>query len=192
MRFRICAAAHLKEKGELNENTIVTTIMSNLGLYKALDRQNIKYEKTAVGDKYVNANMTEHGYSLGGEQSGHIIFSKYAVTGDGVLTSLMLMEVMLEKKAKLSELRKDLKAYPQVLKNVRVADKPAARNDADVIAATKKVEEALGDNGRILLRESGTEPVIRVMVEADTKELCNRYVDDVIKVLEEKGHVVEK
>ena len=104
----------------------------------------------------------------------------------------MLMEVMLEKKAKLSELRKDLKAYPQVLKNVRVADKPAARNDADVIAATKKVEEALGDNGRILLRESGTEPVIRVMVEADTKELCNRYVDDVIKVLEEKGHVVEK
>ena len=183
---------YLKEKGELNENTIVTTIMSNLGLYKALDRQNIKYEKTAVGDKYVNANMTEHGYSLGGEQSGHIIFSKYAVTGDGVLTSLMLMEVMLEKKAKLSELRKDLKAYPQVLKNVRVADKPAARNDADVIAATKKVEEALGDNGRILLRESGTEPVIRVMVEADTKELCNRYVDDVIKVLEEKGHVVEK
>lgn len=151
---------YLKEKGELNENTIVTTIMSNLGLYKALDRQNIKYEKTAVGDKYVNANMTEHGYSLGGEQSGHIIFSKYAVTGDGVLTSLMLMEVMLEKKAKLSELRKDLKAYPQVLKNVRVADKPAARNDADVIAATKKVEEALGDNGRILLRESGTEPVI--------------------------------
>ena len=183
---------YLKEKGELNENTIVTTIMSNLGLYKALDRQNIKYEKTAVGDKYVNANMTEHGYSLGGEQSGHIIFSKYAVTGDGVLTSLMLMEVMLEKKAKLSELRKDLKAYPQVLKNVRVADKPAARNDADVIAATKKVEEALGDNGRILLRESGTEPVIRVMVEADTKELCNRYVDDVIKVLEEKRHVVEK
>ena len=183
---------YLKEKGELNENTIVTTIMSNLGLYKALDRQNIKYEKTAVGDKYVNANMTEHGYSLGGEQSGHIIFSKYAVTGDGVLTSLMLMEVMLEKKAKLSELRKDLKAYPQVLKNVRVADKPAARNDADVIAATKKVEEALGDNGRILLRESVTEPVIRVMVEADTKELCNRYVDDVIKVLEEKVHVVEK
>lgn len=183
---------YLKEKGELNENTIVTTIMSNLGLYKALDRQNIKYEKTAVGDKYVNANMTEHGYSLGGEQSGHIIFSKYAVTGDGVLTSLMLMEVMLEKKAKLSELRKDLKAYPQVLKNVRVADKPAARNDADVIAATKKVEEALGDNGRILLRRSGTEPVIRVMVEADTEELCNRYVDDVIKVLEEKGHVVEK
>ena len=183
---------YLKEKGELNENTIVTTIMSNLGLYKALDRQNIKYEKTAVGDKYVNANMTEHGYSLGGEQSGHIIFSKYAVTGDGVLTSLMLMEVMLEKKAKLSELRKDLKAYPQVLKNVRVADKPAARNDADVIAATKKVEEALGDNGRILLRESGTEPVIRVMVEADTEELCNQYVDDVIKVLEEKGHVVEK
>lgn len=181
---------YLKEKGELNNNTIVTTIMSNLGLYKALERKGIKYEKTAVGDKYVNANMTEFGHSLGGEQSGHIIFSKYAVTGDGVLTSLMLMEVMLEKKAKLSELRKDLKVYPQVLKNVRVADKPAARNDVDVIAATKKVEEALGENGRILIRESGTEPVIRVMVEADTEKLCNTYVDEVVDVLYKKGHAV--
>lgn len=181
---------YLKEKGELNNNTIVTTIMSNLGLYKALDRKGIHYEKTAVGDKYVNANMTEFGHSLGGEQSGHIIFSKYAVTGDGVLTSLMLMEVMLEKKTKLSELRKDLKVYPQVLKNVRVADKPAARNDADVIAATKKVEEALGNDGRILIRESGTEPVIRVMVEADTEKLCNQYVDEVVDVLYKKGHAV--
>lgn len=182
---------YLKEKGELNNNTVVTTIMSNLGLYKAFDKKGISYEKTAVGDKYVNANMTQNGHSLGGEQSGHIIFSKYAVTGDGVLTSLMLMEVMLEKKEKLSELRKDLKIYPQVLENVRVADKPAARNDADVIAATKKVEEALGDNGRILLRESGTEPVIRVMVEAGTQELCHEYVDQVVKVLKEKGHIVE-
>ena len=179
---------YLKEKGELNNNTIVTTVMSNLGLYKALERAGIAYEQTAVGDKYVNANMMENGHSLGGEQSGHIIFSKYAVTGDGVLTSLMLMEVMLEKKAKLSELRKDLKVYPQLLKNVRVADKPAAREDKDVQAAVKKVADELGDEGRILLRESGTEPVIRVMVEASSDELCKKYVDEVVDVLYAKGH----
>ena len=165
--------------------------MSNLGLYKALDKKGISYEKTAVGDKYVNANMVENGHSLGGEQSGHIIFSKYAVTGDGVLTSLMLMEVMLEKKAKLSELRKELKIYPQLLKNVRVADKPAARQDEDVLAAVQKVEKALGDEGRILLRESGTEPVIRVMVEAGTEELCRQYVEEVVAALHKKGHAVE-
>ena len=181
---------YLKEKGELNNNTVVTTIMSNLGLYKAFDRVGIAYEKTAVGDKYVNANMTEFGHSLGGEQSGHIIFSKYAVTGDGVLTSLMLMEVMLEKKKPLSELRKDLILYPQVLKNVRVADKKAAKNDPDVAEAVRKVEEALGSDGRILLRESGTEPVIRVMVEAETEKLCNEYTDAVIDVLKKKGHAV--
>ena len=179
---------YLKEKGELNNNTIVTTVMSNLGLYKALERADIAYEQTAVGDKYVNANMMENGHSLGGEQSGHIIFSIYAVTGDGVLTSLMLMEVMLEKKAKLSELRKDLKVYPQLLKNVRVADKPAAREDKDVQAAVKKVADELGDEGRILLRESGTEPVIRVMVEASSDELCKKYVDEVVDVLYAKGH----
>lgn len=182
---------YLKEKGELNNNTVVTTVMSNLGLYKAFDKAGISYEKTAVGDKYVNANMMKNGHSLGGEQSGHIIFSKYAATGDGVLTSLMLMEVMLEKKTKLSELRKELKIYPQLLKNVRVADKAAARQDEDVIAEVKKVEEALGADGRILLRESGTEPLIRVMVEADTQELCARYVDQVAAVLHRKGHVVE-
>ncbi len=182
---------YLKEKGELNENTIVTTIMSNLGLYKALDRQNIKYEKTAVGDKYVNANMTEHGYSLGGEQSGHIIFSKYAVTGDGVLTSLMLMEVMLEKKAKLSELRKDLKVYPQVLKNVRVTDKTQAQNDADVRAMVERAAKELGTDGRILVRESGTEPLVRVMVEAGNVETCEKYVDAVIDVIRSKGYVIE-
>ena len=180
---------YLKEKGELNNNTIVTTVMSNLGLYKALERADIAYEQTAVGDKYVNANMMENGHSLGGEQSGHIIFSKYAVTGDGVLTSLMLMEVMLEKKAKLSELRKDLKVYPQLLKNVRVADKPAAREDKDVQAAVKKVADELGDEGRILLRESGTEPVIRVMVEAGTHDECEAYVDEVIEVIKSKGYV---
>lgn len=182
---------YLKEKGELNNNTVVTTVMSNLGLYKAFDKAGIKYEKTAVGDKYVNANMMENGHSLGGEQSGHIIFSKYAVTGDGVLTSLMLMEVMLEKKAKLSELRKNLKIYPQLLKNVRVADKPAANSDPDVIAAKEEVEKLLGENGRILIRESGTEPVIRVMVEAETQELCEKYVDQVIDVLKRNNHVVE-
>lgn len=182
---------YLKEKGELNNNTIVTTVMSNLGLYKALDSAGIAYEKTAVGDKYVNANMTENGHSLGGEQSGHIIFSKYAVTGDGVLTSLMLMEVMLEKKKKLSELRRELKIYPQLLKNVRVLDKAAARQDIAVVEAAKRVEEELGDEGRILLRESGTEPLIRVMVEAKTQELCEKYVNEVIEVLYRKGYVVE-
>ena len=183
---------YLTEKGELNNNTIVTMVMSNLGLYKALDRAGISYEQTAVGDKYVNANMMENGHSLGGEQSGHIIFSKYAVTGDGVLTSLMLMEVMLEKKTKLSELRKDLKVYPQLLKNVRVADKPAARADEDVQVAVEKVSKELGDEGRILLRESGTEPVIRVMVEAKTDELCEKYVDEVVNVLYSKGHGISK
>ncbi|MCH5266800.1 MAG: phosphoglucosamine mutase [Lachnospiraceae bacterium] len=182
---------YLKEKGELNNNTVVTTIMSNMGLYKAFDKVGISYEKTAVGDKFVNANMMEFGHSLGGEQSGHIIFSKYAVTGDGVLTALMLMEVMLEKKEKLSELRKGLKIYPQVLKNVRVEDKPAARQDEDVVSELKKVEDELGQEGRILLRESGTEPVIRVMVEAETEELCEQYVDRLIEVLNKKGHVVE-
>lgn len=181
---------YLKDKGELNNNTVVTTIMSNLGLYKAFDKVGISYEKTAVGDKYVNANMMQYGHSLGGEQSGHIIFSKYAVTGDGVLTSLMLMEVMLEKKQKLSELRKGLTIYPQLLKNVRVGDKPTAKNDPDMVAATEEVAKALGDNGRILIRESGTEPVIRVMVEAETQELCEKYVDRVVKVLYKKGHVI--
>ena len=181
---------YLKDKGELNNNTVVTPIMSNLGLYKAFDKVGISYEKTAVGDKYVNANMMQYGHSLGGEQSGHIIFSKYAVTGDGVLTSLMLMEVMLEKKQKLSELRKGLTIYPQLLKNVRVGDKPTAKNDPDVVAATEEVAKALGDNGRILIRESGTEPVIRVMVEAETQELCEKYVDRVVKVLYKKGHVI--
>ena len=182
---------YLKEKGELNHDTVVTTVMSNMGLYKAFDKVGISYEKTSVGDKYVNANMMEYGYSLGGEQSGHIIFSKYAVTGDGVLTSLMLMEVMLEKKEKLSKLREGLRIYPQLLKNVRVANKPAARQDPDVIAAAAQVEKELGEDGRLLLRESGTEPVIRVMVEAETEELCEKYVDRIVQVLHDKGHATE-
>lgn len=179
---------YLSERGELNNNTVVTTIMSNLGLYKALDKKGISYEKTAVGDKYVFENMMENSHSLGGEQSGHIIFSKYATTGDGVLTSIKLMEVILEKKVNASELFRDLKIYPQLLVNVRVKSKPEAREDEDVIAAVKKVEQALGDDGRILLRESGTEPVIRVMVEAATDELCKQYVDEVVTVIKQKGH----
>lgn len=179
---------YLSEKGELNNNTVVTTVMSNLGLYKAFDGRGIRYEKTAVGDKYVFENMMENGHSLGGEQSGHIIFSKYATTGDGVLTSIKLMEVMLEKKMKASELFRDLTVYPQLLINVRVKSKPEARADEDVIAAVKKVEEALGDEGRILVRESGTEPVLRVMVEAATDELCKKYVDEVVQVIKAKGH----
>ncbi|HIU02753.1 MAG TPA: phosphoglucosamine mutase [Candidatus Onthocola gallistercoris] len=181
---------YMKEKGTLNNDTVVTTVMSNFGLYLALDEAGMRYEKTAVGDKYVYENMVQNGHSIGGEQSGHIIFSKLATTGDGILTSLKVMEVMLEKKAKLSELVKPVRIYPQLLVNVRVQDKPAARNDEDVKAAIAKVEEQLGNTGRILVRESGTEPVIRVMVEAENDELCSKYVYQVIDVLKAKGHVV--
>lgn len=179
---------YLKEKGELNNNTVVTTIMSNMGLYKAFDAKGIAYEKTSVGDKYVYENMMQNNHSLGGEQSGHIIFSKYAATGDGILTSLMLMEVMLETKKKLSEMLKDIQIFPQLLVNVRVKDKAQARADEEVVKATKAVEEALGNNGRILIRESGTEPVIRVMVEAETDALCEKYVYQVVDVLKARGH----
>ena len=174
---------YMKERGELNNNTVVTTVMSNMGLYKALDAAGIAYEQTAVGDKYVFENMQKNNHALGGENSGHIIFSKHAMTGDGILTSLKIMEVMLEKKQPLSELLKDMKIYPQVLKNVRVRDKKEAREDAEVQAAVKAGEELLSGDGRILLRESGTEPLIRVMAEAGTMELCNRVVDDIVAVL---------
>ena len=181
---------YLKEEGRLNQNTIVTTVMSNLGLYKACDRAGIRYEQTAVGDKYVCENMMANGYSLGGEQSGHIIFSKHATTGDGILTSLMVMEVLMERKQPLSVLTSDVMIYPQLLKNVRVEDKAAARENEAVKAAIRNVEEALGDDGRILVRESGTEPVIRVMVEASTDELCEKHVNDVIEVMNREGLVV--
>ena len=182
---------YLKEQGKLKNDTIVTTVMSNLGLYKACDKAGIHYEKTAVGDKYVYENMTQNGHCLGGEQSGHIIFSKYATTGDGILTSLKIMEVMLEKKETLGKLASEVTILPQLLKNVRVADKAAALNDPDVQAAGKAVDEALGNDGRLLLRQSGTEPLIRVMVEAETPEICEKYVDQVIDVLKKKGHVTE-
>ena len=182
---------YMKEQGILRNNKIVTTVMSNLGLYKALDREGIGYDKTAVGDKYVYENMSQTGNCLGGEQSGHIIFSKYARTGDGILTSLKLMEVMLEKKETLSKLASEVTILPQLLKNVRVADKAAALGDPDVQKAAEDVEKALGEDGRLLLRQSGTEPLIRVMVEAETEAICEKYVDQVIEVLRKKGHIVE-
>ena len=182
---------YLREQGRLNGDTIVTTVMSNLGLYKACDKVGLKYEKTAVGDKYVYENMLQNNYELGGEQSGHIIFSKYATTGDGILTSLMLMEVMLEKKQLLGTLTEEVKIYPQLLKNVRVADKQTARENPAMIAAVENVAKELGDDGRILVRESGTEPLIRVMVEAATDELCAKYVDSVIDVIRAEGLIVE-
>ena len=181
---------YMKERGKLLHNTVVTTVMSNFGLYKAFDELGIDYAKTAVGDKYVYEYMTQHGCRLGGEQSGHIIFSKYASTGDGILTSLKVMEAMLAKKKRLSELCEGFTVYPQVLKNLKVADKAAAQNDPDVQQAVQDVAEKLGDSGRILVRESGTEPVIRVMVEAETEELCQEHVLHVINVIRRKGYAI--
>jgi len=181
---------YLKGEGRLDNDTIVTTVMSNLGLYKACDKAGIRYEKTAVGDKYVYENMLANGHCLGGEQSGHIIFSKHATTGDGILTSLMVMEVIMEKKQSLAALAAEVKIYPQLLKNVRVADKKEARENPAVIAAVDEVAKVLGNDGRILVRESGTEPVIRVMVEAADDSLCKQYVMQVIDVMKEQGLIV--
>ncbi len=182
---------YLKEQNKLKDNTIVTTVMSNMGLYKAFDQLGIRYEQTAVGDKYVCENMMANEYVLGGEQSGHIIFREHAVTGDGILTSLMIMEAWLHYNKPLSLLTKELVIYPQLLVNVKVKDKIAAREDADVQRAAKEVTEALGNAGRLLLRESGTEPLVRVMVEAETDEMCRENVDRIVQVLKDKGHVVE-
>lgn len=179
---------YMKERGKLIGNTVVTTVMSNFGLYKALDDLGIEYAKTAVGDKYVYEYMQQHGSRIGGEQSGHIIFSKYASTGDGILTSLKMMEVMLARKKPMSELAAPLVIYPQVLVNVQVTDKAAAQADPAVQAAVQAVAAELGDTGRILVRESGTEPLVRVMVEAPTKEICQKYVDQVVDVIRSKGY----
>ncbi len=181
---------YMKERGKLLNNKVVATIMSNFGLFKALEKVGIEYDKTDVGDKYVYENMVKTGNRIGGEESGHIIFQKYATTGDGILTSLKLMEVMLAKEKPMSELAAPMVMYPQVLKNVKVKSKPDAKNDPDVQAEVKKVTEALGDEGRIILRESGTEPVIRVMVEAGSDEICEKYVDQVIDVIRAKGHII--
>ncbi len=181
---------YMKERGKLLANTVVTTVMSNFGLYKAFDEKGIEYAKTAVGDKYVYEYMMQHGCRLGGEQSGHIIFNKYASTGDGILTSLKMMEVMMAKKKPLSELCAGLTIYPQVLKNVRVTDKRVAQDDPDVQAAVAAVAAKLGDSGRILVRESGTEPLVRVMVEAETMDICQAYVDEVVQTILRKGYAV--
>ena len=181
---------YMKDRDKLVGNKVVTTVMSNFGLYKAFDAVGIEYEKTKVGDKYVYECMSENGYRIGGEQSGHIIFSKYATTGDGIITALKMMEVMLAKKKTLSELAAPLVIYPQVLKNIRVTDKKQAQDDADVKAAVEAVANALGADGRILVRESGTEPVVRVMVEAGSTEECEKYVDQVIDVIKSKGYAV--
>ncbi len=181
---------YLMERGRLKDNTIVTTVMSNLGLYKACDKIGMKYEQTAVGDKYVAENMMTNGYGLGGEQSGHIIFSKYATTGDGILTSLMVMEAIMETKQSLSKLCEEVKIFPQTLKNVRVVDKKTARENPAVQKAVQEVTEALGSDGRILVRESGTEPVIRVMIEASSDEICEEYANKVVDVLKAENLTV--
>ncbi|MBP3310329.1 MAG: phosphoglucosamine mutase [Ruminococcus sp.] len=181
---------YMKERGKLINNTVVTTVMSNFGLYRAFDEIGVDYAKTAVGDKYVYEYMKEHDCCLGGEQSGHIIFSKYASTGDGILTSLKIMQVIMAREKKLSELAAPFVVYPQVLENVRVKDKSAAQADPDVQAAVSKVADELGSTGRILVRESGTEPLVRVMVEAENEDVCRKYVSQVIDVIRAKGHIV--
>lgn len=181
---------YMKERGKLSNNTVVTTVMSNFGLYKAFDAAGIDYVKTDVGDKYVYESMSNNGFRLGGEQSGHIIFSKYATTGDGILTSLKMMEVMIAKKKSLSQLAQPVTIYPQVLKNIKVTDKKTVQNDPDVIACVNSVAQKLGQDGRILVRESGTEPVVRVMVEASTHEICEACVEEVIQVIKSKGYEI--
>ncbi|MBR0511947.1 MAG: phosphoglucosamine mutase [Ruminococcus sp.] len=181
---------YMKERGKLINNTVVTTVMSNFGLYRAFDEIGVEYAKTAVGDKYVYEYMKEHGCCIGGEQSGHIIFSKYASTGDGILTSLKIMQVIMSRQKKLSELAAPFVVYPQVLENVKVKDKAAAQADADVRAEVDKVAAELGDSGRILVRESGTEPLVRVMVEAQDEAVCRSCVDRVVDVIKQKGHTL--
>ena len=185
----VCAKA-MKDDGKLKKDTVVTTVMSNLGLYKAFDKIGIKYEKTAVGDKYVQACISENEYSFGGEQSGHIIFAKHANTGDGVLTSLKLMDVVISSKMSLSDLTKDVELYPQLLKNVKVNDKNKCMEDKDVLTIKASVEKELGDDGRLLLRASGTENVVRIMVEAKSNDLCKKYVKDIENTIIKKGYAV--
>lgn len=181
---------YLKDHEELSNNTVVTTVMSNIGLYKAFDEEGIRYEKTAVGDKYVNENMVKNGHCLGGEQSGHVIFSKHATTGDGILTSLKVMEAVIESKKTLAQLIQPVTIYPQLMKNVSVKDKKEAQEDIEVQNTIKEVEGLLQNDGRVLVRESGTEPVVRVMVEADTDEKCAKYVEMIVNKMRERGYVI--
>ncbi|MBP5209607.1 MAG: phosphoglucosamine mutase [Clostridia bacterium] len=186
----ICAK-HMKAQGQLPSNTVVATVMSNMGLFKALEREGIGYEKTTVGDRYVYENMKENDHMIGGEQSGHVIFRKYAHTGDGLLTAVMLVSVMKDTQLPLSTLAKGVTMYPQVLKNVSVRDKEAAVSDPSVQATLNRLLEELGDDGRVLLRKSGTEPVLRVMAEASTLERCEAAVEDMIGALRGSGHLIE-
>ncbi|MCX4268759.1 MAG: phosphoglucosamine mutase [Lachnospiraceae bacterium] len=183
---------YLKSQGQLPLNTIVTTVMSNMGLYQALEKAGIRYEKTPVGDKYVGEKMRLNGYGLGGEESGHIIFSKHAVTGDGILTSLKIMEAMLEQKQSLASLAAPVTIFPKLLKNVRVLEKEAVLADKEVLAAVSEAEQKMGNQGRILFRASGTEPLVRVMVEAKTEQMCMQYVEEVIDVIRRKGYIAEE
>ncbi len=185
----VCAK-YMQEKGTLGDSKVVTTVMSNMGLYKALDKLGIGYEKTAVGDKYVAENMRQNGHLIGGEQSGHIIFGRLANTGDGLLTAIKVMEAMTETKLPLSELASGMKMYPQTLKNVVVTDKDETMNCEAVIAAVKKAEESLGDEGRVLLRKSGTEPLLRVMVEATEQKLCDEKADEIIEAMRQAGKLI--
>lgn len=178
---------YFSKTGKLNKNTIVTTVMANLGFYKAMEAFEINTEQTAVGDKYVFECMEANDYSIGGEQSGHIIFKEHANTGDGLLTALKLLEVMTHEKKSLKQLSEGLTIFPQLLVNIRVKDKNVAMADEAVLAEVEKVKEALGDEGRILVRTSGTEPLVRVMVEATTDELCHKYVYQVIDVIKARG-----
>ena len=186
----ICAK-YLKEHGQLPSNTVVTTVMSNFGLYKALDRIGIGYEKTAVGDRYVYENMKEFDHLIGGEQSGHIIFRKYAHTGDGLITAIMLMSVLIDTQLPLSVLASEVTMYPQILKNVVVDDKDGTLADPAVQASVERCTAELGADGRVLLRKSGTEPVLRVMSEAGTLEECEKQVDSIIAAMEASGHLIE-
>ena len=183
-------AGYMQERGKLGGSKVVTTVMSNFGLYKALDARGIGYEKTAVGDRYVYENMRANGHRIGGEQSGHIIFSKYATTGDGLLTAIKIMQVILDRKTTLSRLAEPCQMYPQVLKNVVVKDKDDTMNDPRVQAEVKAAEERLGNSGRVLLRKSGTEPVLRVMAEATTAEACEKEVDAIIHAMDEVGQLI--
>ena len=186
----VCAN-YMKQTGALRDSKVVTTVMSNMGLYKALDELGVGYEKTAVGDKYVAENMRENGHLIGGEQSGHIIFGRLANTGDGILTAIKLMEVITETKKTLSELAAPMKMYPQVLKNVVVTDKDETLNCDEVKSCIDKVEKDLGTDGRVLVRKSGTEPLLRVMVEATTLELCESKVDEIIESMNKAGKLLE-
>lgn len=178
---------YLRDKGELKDNMVVTTVMANLGLYKAFEKAGIDYIQTAVGDKYVFEEMEVHDYVIGGEQSGHIIFKQHEVTGDGLLTALMLLEVMQESKMSLKQLGADLFIYPQLLINVPVKDKAAALENEELINRVNAVSDELGDDGRILVRPSGTEPLVRVMVEAKTDAICERYVNSIVDYIKEAG-----